>query len=418
MTGHTALRLGIVGAGGFATFLTGALRDLPDVTVTVVADPDTDRARRLAEILAARPVPDWRALVTADDVDVVVVATPPAGHAETTLAALRAGRHVFAEKPLAVNEDEAIAIRDAVAATGRVLVVDHVLRYNPVIRALARLRDPRFAAPPGSPSDPLLGPVRRLAFENDASDEDLGPGHWFWDERVSGGIFVEHGVHFFDAADALVGAIPESVQGILGHRPESNLLDLAVATTRYPDGALATFAHGFSHAHRCERQLMRIDFGTAEARVTGWIPVHAIVDLWTDDAGAALVEGLPARSGELLAVDGHRLPDPAAVTVAVHRHAGPEHARERGHERRLPHRCRITLDLGGEAAKPHVYAESVRAAMHDLVRCVRTGDRPVAGITEGATAVTVAAAAARSAREDRTVHLRRRSPKHPTVCPS
>ncbi|MBQ0906006.1 Gfo/Idh/MocA family oxidoreductase [Micromonospora sp. U21] len=65
----------------------------------------------------------------------------------------------------------------------------------------------------------MLGPVRRLAFENDASDEDLGPEHWFWDERASGGIFVEHGVHFFDAADALVGSTPESVQGMLGHRP-------------------------------------------------------------------------------------------------------------------------------------------------------------------------------------------------------
>ncbi|MGN9779695.1 Gfo/Idh/MocA family protein [Micromonospora sp. H33] len=244
-------------------------------------------------------------------------------------------------------------------------------------------------------------------FDNDASDEDLGPEHWFWDERVSGGIFVEHGVHFFDAADALVGSIPQSVQGMLGHRPGSDLVDLAVATTRYPDGAVATFAHGFSHAHRCERQLLRIDFGTAEARVAGWIPVHATVDLWTDDAGAALVETLPARAGELLAVDGHRLADRAAVEVAVRRHAGPAHARDRGHERWLPHHCRITVDLGGEAAKPYVYAESVRAAMHDLVRCVRTGHRPAAGVTEGATAVTVAAAARRAAREEHTVHLGR-----------
>ncbi|MFE9693289.1 Gfo/Idh/MocA family protein [Micromonospora sp. NPDC005806] len=413
MTGPAALRLGVVGAGGFATFLSGALRDLPDVTVTVVADPDTDRAGRLAGTLAARAVADWQALVAADDVDVVVVATPPARHAETTLAALRAGRHVFSEKPLATTEDDAIAIRDAVAATGRVLVVDHVLRYNPVLRALARLRGPRFAAPSGCP---LLGPVRRLAFENDASDEDLGPEHWFWDERVSGGIFVEHGVHFFDAADALIGATPDSVQGILGQRPGSSLVDLAVATTRYPNGALATFAHGFSHAHRCERQLMRIDFGAAEARVTGWIPVRATINLWTDDAGAALVEHLPARAGELLAVDGHRLRDPA-VTVLVHRHAGPAPARERGRPRELPHRCRITLDLGGEAAKPYVYAESVRAAMHDLVRCVRTGERPAASITEGVRAVTVAAAAAHSARDDRTVHLGQ-YPEHHTVCTS
>ncbi|HEY0700559.1 MAG TPA: Gfo/Idh/MocA family oxidoreductase, partial [Micromonospora sp.] len=310
-------------------------------------------------------------------------------------------RHVFCEKPLATVEADATAVRDAVAASDRTLVVDHVLRYNPILRALGRLRTGLFDGGAGG----LLGPVRRLAFDNDASDEDLGPGHWFWDEAVSGGIFVEHGVHFFDAANALIGTVPKAVQGMVGQRPGTDLVDLAVATTRHPGGVLASFAHGFSHAHRCERQLMRVDFGTAEARISGWIPVHATVELWTDDAGAATVEGLPDRAGELFAVPGHRLGDRAAVEVAVHRHAGPERARERGRERRLPHRCRITLDLGGEAAKPRVYAESVRAAVLDLVRCARTGARPVAGVTEGWTAVLVAAAARRSAREQRTVDL-------------
>lgn len=394
MTGPTVLRIGVVGAGRFAAFVTGAVHDLPDIRFTAVADPEVQRATQLAATLAARPLTDWQRMIRAHDVDAVVIASPPATHAELTLAALHAGRHVFCEKPLATGEAAAAEVMAAVTATGRALVVDHVLRYNPILRALGRLRGP------------LLGPVRRLAFENDASDEDLGPDHWFWDERVSGGIFVEHGVHFFDAVNALIGAPPEAVQGMVGRRPGTDLVDLAVATTQHPDGALATFAHGFSHAHRCERQLMRIDFGVAEARISGWIPVHAALDLWTDDSGAALVQGLPARAGELLVVDGHRLASRATIEVTVQRNAGPEAARERGREHRLPHHCRVTIDLGGEAAKQHVYAESVRAAMVDFVRCIRTGERPAAGVAEGAAAVSVAVAARRSAREDRTIHIR------------
>jgi predicted dehydrogenase len=397
MTGPPGLRIGVVGAGAFATFLTGAVHDVPDIRFTAVADADPERATRLSAALETRSLSDWRTAIEADDVDAVVIATPPATHAEIALAALRAGRHVFCEKPLATEEEEAADIAAAVTASGRALVVDHVLRYNPILRALGRLRGP------------LLGPVRRLAVENDASDEDLYPGHWFWDERVSGGIFVEHGVHFFDAAHALIGSPPDAVQAMVGKRPDTDLIDLAVATTRHPGGVLATFAHGFSHAHRCERQLMRIDFGVAEARISGWIPVYAALELWTDDAGAALVEGLPGRVGSLLTVDGRRPGRQAGIDVAVRRFAGLETARERGREHRLPHRCQITFDLGGEAAKHHVYAESVRAAMADLVRCVRTGEPPIAGAAEGWAAVAVAAAARRSAREDRTIHLGHRA---------
>jgi predicted dehydrogenase len=394
VTALPPLRIGVVGAGRFATFLAGAVHDLPEIRLTAVADADSRRADRLAATLGARPLTDWRELISEPDVDAIIIATPPATHAELALAALRAGRHVFCEKPLATEVDDATRIAAAALASRCAVVVDHVLRYNPILRALGRLR--------GS----LLGPVRRLSFENDASDEDLDAGHWFWDERVSGGIFVEHGVHFFDAANALIGSTPESVQGIEGRRPGTDLVDLAVATTRYPGGALASFAHGFSHAHRCERQLMRIDFGTAEARVSGWIPVHAALDIWLDDAGAARVDGLPAQAVDLLAVDGYRLDSEGAVRVAVHRFAGPEKARERGRDVRLPHRCRLTIDLGGEAAKWHVYAESVRAGLADLARCARTGHRPVAGVAEGAAAVAVAVAARRSARENRTIHLR------------
>jgi predicted dehydrogenase len=386
------LGIGVVGAGRFARFLAGAVADLPDVRLVAVADSDPSRAADLANAVGARAVTRWEDLLTDPEVAVVAVMTPPSSHATIARAALQAGRHVWCEKPLATDAASASDVRAAAERSGRVLVVDHVLRYNPLLRALCRLR--------GS----LLGPLQRFAFENDASDEDLDATHWFWQENTSGGIFVEHGVHFFDAAHLLAGTMPEAVQAMSASRLDGTV-DLVSATTRHPGGLLASFTHGFSHAHRCERQLMRLDYGTAEVRVEGWIPVWAVLDVWTDDAGADVAAELPRRAAELFATDGHRLGGDAAITVQVRRDAGPTSALGRGSKHVVPHHVRAELTLGGAAAKERVYAECVRAAVADLVRCVATGSAPRCGAREGWAAVVVADAARRAAAEGRTIDL-------------
>ena len=196
----------MVGAGRFARFLAGAVADLPDVRLVAVADSDPSRAADLAAALGARAVARWEDLLTDPEVAVVAVMTPPSSHATIARAALEAGRHVLCEKPLATDAAAAAEVVTAAERSGRVLVVDHVLRYNPLLRALCRLQ--------GS----LLGPLQRFAFENDASDEDLDATHWFWQEGTSGGILVEHGVHFFDAAHLLAGTLPEAVQAMSASR--------------------------------------------------------------------------------------------------------------------------------------------------------------------------------------------------------
>ncbi len=386
------LGIGVVGAGGFARFLAGAVADLPDVRVVAVADSDASRAAALANAVGARAVTRWEDLLIDPEVAVVAVMTPPSSHATIVRAALEAGRHVLCEKPLATDAAAAAEVCAAAERSGRVLVVDHVLRYNPLLRALCRLQ--------GS----LLGPLQRFAFENDASDEDLDATHWFWQESTSGGIFVEHGVHFFDAAHLLAGTLPEVVQAMSAWRGDGTV-DLVSATTRHRGGLLASFTHGFTHAHRCERQLMRLDYGTAEVRVEGWIPVRAVLDLWTDDAGADVAAELPHRATELFAVDGYRLGEDAAITVRVRRAAGPTTAVSRGSTHVVPHHVRAELTLGGAPAKERVYAECVRAVVADLVRCVATGAVPQSGVREGWAAVVVADAARRAAADGTTINL-------------
>ncbi len=391
--GAPVLGLGLLGCGAFGGFLLAAVADLPGVRITACADPDPRRAAELARAHGCAGLTGGlEALLARPDVDVVALATPPASHAALAVAALRAGRHVFCEKPLATTVGEAARVRDEAARASGVLVVDHVLRYNPVLRMLQRLG-----------GEGLLDPLRRFAFENDAADESLGPGHWFWDPAHSGGIHIEHGVHFFDAARALMGSDPLTVHGTAVRR-DGGPVDIVVATATHPGGAVATHTHSFTHAHRAERQLMRLDYGFAEARVTGWIPVHATLSAWTDDAGAPRWLGLPDRAADLLHVPGQRPNDAERVTVAVHRDAGPAGpASGRGVRRSVPHRVDCVIDLGGEPRKPHVYAGSVRAAFADLLHCARHGTAPVADAHSGLAAVAVAEAATRSAESGRTL---------------
>lgn len=388
------LGIGVVGAGRFGTFVTQAIADLPGVSVTAVTDLVRESAERIGEASGATVHPTVEGLLDDDAVRAVVVSAPPDEHARVARAALEAGRHVFCEKPLALDPRAAHDIAGLAHETGLVVVVDHVLRYNPLLSALRRL------------GDGLLGDLQRFCFENDASDEDLGPGHWFWDVTRSGGIFVEHGVHFFDAATMLLGREATSVHAVAAHRA-GGPVDLVSATVRHGAHVLATHTHGFAHAHRCERQLMRLDYGPCEVRVEGWIPVHAVVDGWTDDPGVAFARSLPGRVGEMLHVEGFRLGERARIDVEVEEDAGVPQCRGRGQELRIPHRVRAVLSLGGAPAKAEVYRESVRAAMADLVRCVGSGAAPLSGAREGAAAVTVADAAARSAEEGRAVEIAR-----------
>lgn len=386
------LGLGVVGAGGFATFVADAVADLPEVVLRAVADPRLTAAQALARDHDAHATTDWTRLLEDDRVEAIVVATPPAKHAPIAVTALEAGRHVFCEKPLALDNLAGEHVAETVRRTGQVLVVDHVLRYNPILRSLQRLRGE------------LLGPLQRFCLENDASDEDLDDGHWFWDPKLSGGILVEHGVHFFDAAAMLTGRAPTSVHAMAARRHDGRV-DIVTANVLHGPDALATHTHSFTHAHRCERQLMRLDYGPAEVRVDGWIPVRAAIDLWTDDAGSKAAESLPARTAELMDVDGFRLDDRAAITADVTRDVGEPSARGRGAHLQIPHHARVELTLGGAAAKTDVYAESVRAAMTDLVAAARNRTEPHSSVREGAAAVRTALAATRSAKDGRRVEI-------------
>ena len=187
MSINDPLGLGMIGCGAFGLFCLDAFSGLRDLRVVAVADAHAPAARQAAERLGISPCKDAAELLARRDVDIVHVATPPSGHHELAMAAIKAGKHVLCEKPLATDLAQGDEILAAAERAGVIAPVNFVLRYNPVVEAVKAIIDSR-----------LLGGVLAGCLTNCAFDTFMPPGHWFWDKSVSGGIFIEHGVHFFD----------------------------------------------------------------------------------------------------------------------------------------------------------------------------------------------------------------------------
>lgn len=251
--------LGIIGAGRFAAFCLPAFCALPEVRVVAVADVDPSRAERIAPP-GAQIYQDFHALLEDPEVEVVVISTPPYLHAPIALEAAKAGKHLFVEKPLALFPKEAQEVI-ATAEKMRVkLTVNYVLRYHPLHRLAQMLVRSN-----------VFGELIHVALVNLATNDGLPPDHWFWDLRQSGGIHIEHGVHFFDLVNHLVGKPPSKVEGGCQHRRDGKI-DRVWAVVHYGEEVLATFYHAFVRPREIERTTLKLGLSFGEIQLTGWIP--------------------------------------------------------------------------------------------------------------------------------------------------
>jgi predicted dehydrogenase len=273
------LGLGLVGAGNFGAFCLQAYDEMPEVTVIAVADVDLERARSVAP-RGVQVCGDYQALLADPAVQIVAINTPPFLHGVMARQAAEAGKHVFVEKPLATSLEEATAALRAARAAGVWLGIDYVLRHHPLHRLAAKVV--RSAA---------LGEFQHWSLENFASDDALLPAHWFWDSERSGGIHVEHGVHFFDLCNHLVGAAPDLVSGCAQRRPDGRL-DRVSATVRYGERVVATFCHSFNQIGRFERTTIRLNCSRGHLLIEGWIPTDLTLRGWVDEAGLSTLQSL------------------------------------------------------------------------------------------------------------------------------
>ena len=380
------LSIGIVGYGEFAEFCHKAWKTLGDVRVSAAADLNVDR---IPADLAAYG--DWKELIQDPDVDIVAIGTPPSTHSAIAIAALEAGKNVFVEKPPAMTAQDANRLLEAVESTGKICSVDYMLRYNPIVEALKAIGD-----------SGVLGKLQHVSVSNYAYDGKLPPEHWFWDKAKSGGILVEHAVHFFDVVTFVSSGKPVRMTAH-GVSRQPGMEDKVAATVEYDDGLIATHYHHFFRPWWFERQTFRFAYDMGEVDVEGWIPTTAKLRAVTTEGGASTLRNIFPSADvteeplDLKQIAGDITYSHDASTIVGEISAGGSSYRGD----RMLH-----LAYGADKSKIDIYEDCVRASMRDLAECVRNPGRlPRTAIQNSIDSIRVAAVGAQIIDEKRCMEI-------------
>ncbi|NBB94347.1 MAG: Gfo/Idh/MocA family oxidoreductase [Planctomycetes bacterium] len=342
MTDNGPLGFGLIGCGAFGLFCMDAYSKLDAIRPIAVCDVREDVARDFARDLGLEAHGDPDALIARNDIDIVHIATPPSTHHELVLSAARARKHVLCEKPLAMTVAEADEMLAAARRVDRIAPVNFVLRHNEISRRVKDLLDSR-----------VLGNVLRANLTNCAADSNLHQEHWFWNRELSGGIFVEHGVHFFDLYREWLG----EGQVISSHtemRPGTAQEDRVMCIVRHDSGAVVAHYHGFDQVGPMDRTNHRLVCEMGDIWVDGWIPLSIGIDAAVDDRGHETLENL--------------LP---GVELEIVEEFDVERQQVQGRGRHHHVTKRIRLHYCPEPDKQTIYANSVLDLMADQVAYVR-----------------------------------------------
>jgi predicted dehydrogenase len=271
-------KIGIIGYGGFGRFLHHWWSKLENVEVIAVADSGKHSHESIPN---CKNYHDWNELINDAEIDIVSIVTPPNLHAEMACAAMKAGKHVLLEKPAAITEEGAQQILNTQKETGMIITVDHMIRYNPIIQKFMQLGQ-----------SGALGKLRHAVVNNYAQDAALPSDHWFWKEEMSGGILIEHGVHFFDIVNALSGQEYSEVYGASSRRNELQR-DRVSAMVVYNEGLIANYYHAFSGPGFFEQTTISLAYDLARVEIEGWMPLKGTVKALVNEAGREQLQDLP-----------------------------------------------------------------------------------------------------------------------------
>jgi predicted dehydrogenase/threonine dehydrogenase-like Zn-dependent dehydrogenase len=235
------IRIGVIGAGNYASSML-----LPHVAahphtylaevVTTSALSGADASRRFGFERQSTSVED---MLSSDDIDAVLIATRHSTHATLVCAALRAGKAVFVEKPLAIDRVELAEIARAIQETGNDrLMVGFNRRFSPLLNEMKKL----WGAKTG-----------RHVANYRVNAGGLEKGSWYADTR-EGTRFVGEGGHFIDTLSWWLDAAPIQVSGAATADGLENLN----ATVTFADGSLAMIAYITNGDHRFPKERLEI----------------------------------------------------------------------------------------------------------------------------------------------------------------
>jgi polar amino acid transport system substrate-binding protein len=227
----SATRLGFVGAGSFAqNYLIPPAKRWGASLVTVVTSKGITAKNVAAKFSFAKASSNGADIIDDPDIDTVFIATRHDTHASYTLSALKAGKKVFVEKPLAITVEELEAIRSWYDRNGGFLMVGFNRRFSPVAQALKKeFRDI---------TDPLVINYRVNA-------GTIPKEHWTQRAETGGGRIIGEVCHFIDLLQFFTGSLPVRVFaeciGSENDRIKSD--DNVLITIRFRNGSIGTITY-------------------------------------------------------------------------------------------------------------------------------------------------------------------------------
>jgi predicted dehydrogenase len=257
------MRIGICGAGVMAQAHARSYAAQPGVEVAVIVDPQLDKAERLAGQHGATASADFEALLE-PGIDAVSICTPTPTHAELAIGAMRAGKHVLCEKPIARSLADAEAMVAAAAESGVVFTVGQVARFED---------DHRRAQEIVARGD--IGRLRMASQSITGAHPELSTRGWFADQAQSGGAVLDLAIHSFDY---LLWLFQDRVVRVsaVGVRKKLDVHGYALMTLRFANGGIGLVEVSWLHPRKQGAIVRNELFGT-EGRLA-----------WDYDAIAAL----------------------------------------------------------------------------------------------------------------------------------
>lgn len=238
------MRFGLIGFGAWGKQHAQAIAGLPGLELAAIACNSADSARAaVAAYPNARITRNWREVMTDPGVDTIDVVTPNHLHAQVAIAALRAGKDVLLEKPMATTIVDCDALLAAERETGRLISVGHELRQSAQWGRIKALID-----------DDAIGHPLFLNINLFRNFYRSGAAGWRYDRSRVGSWLLEEAVHYFDLALWYFArhGDPVSIRAIGNQRAgrDAGMYDNVSVLLRYAGGAYVTFNQcvaGFEH---------------------------------------------------------------------------------------------------------------------------------------------------------------------------
>jgi predicted dehydrogenase len=230
----TNVRVGVVGAGYWGKNLVRNFYEIETADLVTVCDKDPSRLKAISEKYTGTAVThELQNLLGREDIDAVVIVTPAVMHYKQAREALKAGKHVFVEKPMSLNVKEATELEEMARTSNLILMVGHLLIYHPAVNKLRSLI-----------TDGLLGEVYYLYAQR------VNLGRVREDENALWS-FAPHDV---SVVLYLLGEEPESVSATGECYIQDKVEDVVFLNMKFPDRKMAQVQLSWLDPHK-ERKL-------------------------------------------------------------------------------------------------------------------------------------------------------------------